>query len=125
LAPFQQVLCLHGHVHHPGIRGPGSVVRLGAEDQGSGVRRGWPVARGQWSEASRSNIIEKLSSHTENRKPETGNLSLPATAWPLPSPLQGTPRRLTPGLPPHGCGWGLVQVQRRSWTYAPRLWEAA
>ncbi len=104
----------------------------------------WSVVSGQWPE---KNLLSEMSSpasfSTKNQKPETknhsqylsqnpeprtqnpSNLPIPATAWPLPSPLQGTPRRLAPGLAPRGCGWGLMQVQNRSWAYAPRLWEAA
>lgn len=125
LARFRQVVCLHGHVHEAGVRDQGSGARLGARDQGSGVRKEWSVARDQGSETNRwANFVKNPSFPTKNQKPETKDLPIPATAWPLPSPLQGTPHRLTPGLAPHGCGWSLMQVQGRSWTYAPRLWEA-
>ncbi len=97
LACFRQVLCLHGHVH-----------------QGSEIRKdqGWDHER--WGEFS---IFR-----TGHRKPETKHLSIPATAWPLPSPLQGTPRRLRPGLTPHGCGWSLLGVKNRFWHHEPHLW---
>ncbi|MBW1992759.1 MAG: hypothetical protein JRI59_11805, partial [Deltaproteobacteria bacterium] len=64
--------------------------------------------------------------HTENRKPKTENpthLPLPATAWPLPRPLEGTPSDLRPGLPPRGCGWGLLHLSSLSWEFSPRLWQ--
>lgn len=108
LAPFRQVLVVHGHVHQAGFRG-----------QGSGDLRELSVVSTHWPE---NHFISFL---TENRKPKTENVPLPATAWPLPSPLQGTPRRLQPGLPPHGCGWSLLTLQGRSWAYTPHLWETA
>lgn len=54
----------------------------------------------------------------------TENFPLPPTAWPLPLPEQGTPRRLRPGLAPHGCGWGLLKGRGGSWEFSPCVWEA-
>jgi 3',5'-cyclic-AMP phosphodiesterase len=48
---------------------------------------------------------------------------LPATAWPLPLPLQGTPAILRPGLGPAGCGWSLVSLGSSSWDCQPQVWQ--
>ena len=76
LAQFSQVLCLHGHVHRAGIDGQGS---------------------GAGNDTTDRNIFCRWSS-TRNQKPETENhLSLPATAWPRPLAVQGTPAAPRPG----------------------------
>jgi len=83
LARFDQVLCLHGHVHGTEIRGVGSGANF-----------------------------------TEN------HLSLPATAWPWPLAVQGTPRVMRPGLGPRGCGWALATLTSTSRHFRPYLWQA-
>jgi len=99
LAPFQSVLCLHGHVHQAGVR-----------DQGPGVSKG-------------NNFRDLFL--TENRKQKTENrLSLPATAWPLPSPLEGTPSAPRPGQGPRGCGWTLLTLRDHTFNYQPHTWLA-
>jgi 3',5'-cyclic-AMP phosphodiesterase len=50
--------------------------------------------------------------------------SLPATAWPGPQAVQGTPAVHRPGLGPHGCGWALVTVGPSSANVNPHLWQA-
>ena len=101
LSRFRQVLCLHGHTHQA-------------------------VASGQWPVASKGQDLgEALLA--ENRKPPTGNLlhlSLPATAWPQPQAVQGTPARLGPGLGPSGCGWALLAAEAGSFKWQPQVWEA-
>jgi len=54
----------------------------------------------------------------------TENHSLPATAWPLPSPLQGTPAASRPGMGPRGCGWSLITLRDGSLQYQPQVWRA-
>ena len=101
LSRFRRVLCLHGHTHQA-------------------------VASGQWPVASKGQDLgEGLLA--ENRKPQTGNLlhlSLPATAWPQPQAVQGTPARLGPGLGPSGCGWALLAAEAGSFKLQPQVWEA-
>jgi Icc protein len=80
LARFENVLFLHGHVHH-----------------GGGV-----LSQGQ----------------------ATQLVSLPATSWPLPSPLAGTPRKLRPGLGPRGCGWALLSQGGEQSQFRQVLWRA-
>jgi len=92
LGRFQQVICLHGHVHGAGVRDQGSVIK------------------------------------TENRKQKTENYlchqGLPATAWPLPQPLMGTPAAPRPGMAPTGCGWGMVALQAGDFNFLPHIWRA-
>jgi predicted MPP superfamily phosphohydrolase len=65
---------------------------------------------------------------TGNRKPETENhllhQGLPATAWPRPLALMGTPGALRPGLGPWGCGWAQLSLSPASRQFQPRLWQA-
>ena len=52
------------------------------------------------------------------------HLSLPATAWPRPLAVQGTPAVVRPGLGPHGCGWSLVNLDAAGVDFRPQLWQA-
>jgi Icc protein len=105
LAHFPAVLCLHGHVHGAGVKGRGS---------------------GGFSEARIDfNSSEPLQCLTENRKPKTENhFSLPATAWPRPQAVQGTPMVRRPGVGPRGCGWALATLSAASQDFRPYLWQA-
>jgi 3',5'-cyclic AMP phosphodiesterase CpdA len=108
LGQFTQVLCLHGHVHGVGVG------NAGVRGQGSGVRNNDEVDNDSCN-----------CSLTGNRKPETGNhLSLPATAWPRPLAVQGTPATPRPGLGPGGCGWALASLSPTSHHFRPYLWQA-
>jgi len=102
LAGFRQVLCLHGHTHNAGARG-----------QGPGVSEVY----------DRDGIFL-----TENGKRKTENrllhLSLPATAWPGPQALQGTPASSVPGLGPAGCGWLLLAAGSASLRFQLNIWQA-
>jgi len=103
LARFSAVLCLHGHVHGVGVRGQGSGVRN--DDKDGNNFCSWSL--------------------TENRKLKTENhLSLPATAWPRPLAMQGTPATPRPGRGPRGCGWALVTLSDTSRNFQPYLWQA-
>ena len=101
LRRFRQVLCLHGHTHQA-------------------------VASGQWPVVSKGHDFGEVFI-AENRKLKTENLlhfSLPATAWPQPQAIQGTPARLGPGLGPSGCGWALLAAEAASFKLQPQVWEA-
>jgi hypothetical protein len=99
LSRFPQVYYFHGHVHG--------------------------VAVGYKPSAISQDLVELDDlSFTKNEKRKTKNHPLPATAWPLPSPLQGTPTAPAPGLGPAGCGWGLVSLGGKSLKYRPQLWQA-
>ena len=77
---------------------------------------------GSWVKFNNFAPFETL---TGNRKPETQNhLSLPATAWPRPLPVQGTPATPRPGLGPGGCGWALATLNPTSQHFWPYLWQA-
>lgn len=100
LSRFRPVVFLHGHVHHLGVKG--GKPRGGPEvlDWGSP----WPSTSETW-------------------ELKTANLSLPATAWPYPSPLEGTPEGLRPGLAARGCGWLALSGPPGRWQVSPFLWE--
>jgi Icc protein len=105
LARFRQLLFLHGHVH------------------GAGVNRA--VGNGQWSVVGESHDWRGFL--TENRKLNTENplhLSLPATAWPLPAAVLGTPAQGRPGHGPRGCGWTLLTLYNGAVSFHPHLWQA-
>jgi 3',5'-cyclic AMP phosphodiesterase CpdA len=107
LGQFSQVLCLHGHVHGVGIR-----------DQGSGAG---------YFETNPSDYCRStdLSLLTQSPEPRTENhLSLPATAWPRPLAVQGTPATPRPGLGPRGCGWALATLGPTSRHFQSYLWQA-
>jgi 3',5'-cyclic-AMP phosphodiesterase len=137
LRQFSQVLWLHGHVHGVGIG-------TGARGQGSGSRRKIPpipplgkggmAASPPWEKGDlggfagswvQFNDLAPFETVTENRKPETENhLSLPATAWPRPLAVMGTPATPRPGLGPGGCGWALATLSQTSRHFRPYLWQA-
>jgi len=101
LSRFRRVFCLHGHTHHA-------------------------VVSGQWPVVSKGQDFSEIFL-TENRKQKTENclsISLPATAWPGPQALQGTPARLAPGLGPSGCGWLLLSAGSTSLQFQPQIWQA-
>ncbi len=102
---FPTLVCLHGHVHGAVISGQWSVVSNFA--YGSGVNS--PL----------SNENRKLK--TEN---QLAHQALPATSWPLPYPLQGTPAPPRPGLGPRGCGWSQVSLKESAFQFLPYLWQA-
>ncbi|MFZ5449817.1 MAG: metallophosphoesterase family protein [Thermodesulfobacteriota bacterium] len=112
LGRFSRLLCLHGHVHGTGV------VNAGASK--AGIWSQWPVA-------SIGNDGWEVS-FTANRQPPTAtrllSISLPASAWPCPQPIQGTPAILRPGLGPRNCGWGLVTLGPMGLDFQPRLWQA-
>ncbi len=121
LAGFQNVFCLHGHVHrHEGISA--NFAKLGQESPP-------PLAGGGWGE-------EEFSTPTLTLPPQGGGekagfarpiiclQGLPATAWPRPLALQGTPAAPGPGLGPHGCGWALASINSANLQFQPRLWQA-
>jgi len=135
LRRFSQVLCLHGHVHGVGIS-------TGIRGQGSGISRKIPpipplekggmVASPPWEKGDlggfsyslvHCNNCAPFETVTGNRKPETENhLSLPATAWPRPLAVQGTPATPRPGVGPGGCGWATLSPTSRH--FQPYLWQA-
>jgi Icc protein len=66
----------------------------------------------------------EVMSFADNRQPKTENhLSLPATAWPHPQAVQGTPMAIRPGVGPRGCGWALVTLTPSTANFQPYLWQ--
>jgi 3',5'-cyclic-AMP phosphodiesterase len=103
LAQFPRVLCLHGHVHGVGIRGQGSGARI--DNNNGNIFCSWFL--------------------TQNPEPKTQNhLALPATAWPRPLAVLGTPASPRPGRGPAGCGWALVTLGPTWRHFQPYLWQA-
>ncbi len=113
---FRRVLLVHGHVHGAGVGGLVSSEQLAVSSQKP------------WRENHFNEIAPPYQEITENRKLKTENtFSIPATAWPLPSALQGTPAALRPGLGPTGCGWGVVAWGREghdSLEFQPHIWQS-
>jgi Icc protein len=73
------------------------------------------------------NKFQSFEWDAENRQPKIGNplhISLPATAWPHPQAIQGTPAIVRPGLAPHGCGWTLLTLSHLNVRVQPHLWQA-
>jgi len=107
LAQFTQVLCIHGHVHSSGVRDQGS----GAGNLGTN-----PMDCGRTAHLSL--LSQNLESKTQN------HLSLPATAWPRPLAVQGTPATPRPGVGPGGCGWALATLGPTRGHVSSYLWHA-
>jgi Icc protein len=130
LSRFENVLYLHGHVHHSG--------GVCFQGQAAPGKTPPPLAGGGWGEGGISPCPEQtLAQSTPSPTlPHQGggrencawgglqHISLPATSWPLPSPLTGTPRKLTPGLGPRGCGWALLQPGGPHPQFRQVLWKA-
>ncbi len=98
LSRFPRVYCFHGHVHRAAVSS-------------------------QLSAFSQDLTGFDDLSPSENGKRKTENHPLPATAWPLPSPLQGTPAFPCPGLGPGGCGWGWATLGANDLRYQPRVFQ--
>jgi len=98
LSRFPRVYCFHGHVHRAAVSSQLSAF----SDESTGP----------------DDLLL-----TENRKLKTENYPIPATAWPLPSPLQGTPAAPRPGLGFGGCGWGLASLGANDLHYQPQVFQ--
>ena len=101
LSRFRRVLCLHGHTHNA-------------------------VTSCQLPVAGKVNGLGEFSftANAKRQTPKWLHLSLPATAWPGPLAVQGTPARLGPGLGPNGCGWVLLVAGAASLQFQPQIWQA-
>ena len=122
LGRFPQLLCLHGHVHGIGIRGQGSGVSGNILPILPGEKSNLEGLSGSWVNFDNCELFETVN---ENRKPKTENhLSLPATAWPRPLAVQGTPATPRPGVGPRGCGWALATLGPASQHFQSYLWQA-
>jgi 3',5'-cyclic-AMP phosphodiesterase len=144
LGQFSQVLCLHGHVHGAGISGQGwggdeEIPPIPPLEKGGkvaglfGAAGGWtaspPVPKGDLGGFSGGrlafNNFNPGAAGRASRKLQTGNhVSLPATAWPRPLAIQGTPGTQRPGRGPRGCGWALVTLSAATRHFQPYLWQA-
>ncbi len=129
LSHFPQVLCLHGHVHQPG-----GIFAKGLATPGKTPP---PLVGGGWGEGEthpwlRYNLSQFTPTPTiphqgggRKKSPYRGmrSLALPATSWPLPWALEGTPRQLRPGVGPRGCGWVLMNAGQPPQVHHV-LWQA-
>jgi hypothetical protein len=113
LSRFSRVLLVHGHCHASSCQ-PSAVSCQQLQDNNWQSKGG---SNGSWV----SGLIEETKN--VKRKTKNSHLSLPATAWPLPSPLLGTPARLRPGLGTHGCGWSLASLRGGALEVSHRLWQ--
>ena len=52
------------------------------------------------------------------------HFGLPATAFPRPLAVLGTPKVMRPGVGPRGCGWVLATLSPASHNFQPYLWQA-
>lgn len=133
LAQFPQVLYLHGHVHGVGVSSLGAEISRkiphipGLEMGGGAASPPWEKGElgafsGSWVQCHN---FAPFGMVTGNRKPQTAHhFSLPATAWPRPLAVQGTPATLRPGRGPGGCGWALATLSP-TWRHVkPHIWQA-
>ena len=129
LSGFQNVLSVHGHVHHP--------IYSSASGKPVPGKTPPPLVGGGWGEGISPRSGQSLTHFTPSPAlPHQGggeenfarsgwqHIGLPATSWPLPSPLTGTPGKLRPGLAPRGCGWALLQPGGRQSQFRQVLWQA-
>ena len=136
LAPFSSIICLHGHVHREVVSiqwsvasqipprpplekgGEGKLRRLeeNAFPGKSGGPLSPPLTKGDLGGFYRAGPGE------ESLSGRIMGQGLPSTAWPLPSPCQGTPAAARPGLGPHGCGWSLLSLRTDGPDFRSRIW---
>ncbi len=130
LSRFPHVLCLHGHVHQSGY----------AFFEGEAVpgKASPPLTRGGWGQGEISQksgqslapitpfpTLPSQGTGRENAARQgLKNVSLPATSWPLPVALEGTPRKLQPGVGPRGCGWAFLPSGGQAPQLRQVLWQA-
>jgi hypothetical protein len=133
-ARFSSVLCLHGHGHGVGIGGQ----RGGIKGEIPPFQKGWMAAgllgedRGRAEspplpEGDLGGFSSAWANVNDCRSFEwvpENHISLPATAWPRPLAVQGTPGTPRPGRGPRGCGWALVTLSETSRNFQPYLWQA-
>jgi 3',5'-cyclic-AMP phosphodiesterase len=144
LGQFSQVLCLHGHVHGAGVSEPGRGIDgkippippfkkggrvAGLLGEAEGKAASPPLGKGdlggfsgEWMGFPNFSPCADISA---NHRLEAGNsVSLPATAWPRPLAVQGTPGTQRPGRGPRGCGWALITLSAATGHFHPCLWQA-
>jgi hypothetical protein len=128
LGQFSQVLCLHGHVHGAGV-GAAKLIKPSYENSslplGEGCGHGdyfTPALTLPPQGGGNSGALQALAA--EVASPGLTHFSLPATAWPRPLALQGTPGTPRPGRGPRGCGWALITLSEASRNFQPCLWQA-
>jgi len=130
LPRFRKVICLHGHVHQPG-----GVCGAGGAGLAAVGKTSPPLAAGGWGEGEGNATFQKqLFTPTPTLPHQEGggkfspgglqHISLPATSWPLPEALAGTPRKLRPGLGPRGCGWAVLDLQEQAPQLHQVTWQA-
>ncbi len=146
LAAFRQVWCLHGHVHGTGLRaqqsGTNSKIPPIPPLAKGGMATSRFLAKGGWSESpplekgdlggfsgdqGDCHNLGSCAWVTENGKPAIEppitHYGLPATAWPRPRAVQGTPAVLRPGSGPRGCGWVVLTADAGSLRLQPQIWQ--
>jgi 3',5'-cyclic AMP phosphodiesterase CpdA len=128
LARFPKVLCLHGHVHRPGAFSE-QRLRASHESPPPLVGEGWgegdlstPTLTLPPPGGGKNGVFQTPAA----KMPSSGirHYGLPATAWPRPQAVEGTPAVLRPGSGPRGCGWALLTLSSAKENFAPYLWQA-
>jgi 3',5'-cyclic AMP phosphodiesterase CpdA len=123
LGHFSQVMCLHGHVHGAGA-GSAKVFKASlmvGEGCGAGGPR-TPTLTLPPQGGGNGGALQALAA--EVASPSLTHFSLPATAWPRPLAVQGTPGTQRPGRGPRGCGWAVVTLSAATRHFQPYLWQA-
>jgi 3',5'-cyclic-AMP phosphodiesterase len=121
---------LRGKIPHIPAMGKGATIVSQSSAQGEWFESP-PLQKGDLGRGAETlindNKFQSFEWGAENRQQKTENLlhiSLPATAWPHPQAIQGTPAIVRPGLSPHGCGWTLVTLSHLNARFQPHLWQA-
>jgi 3',5'-cyclic AMP phosphodiesterase CpdA len=128
LGQFSQVLCLHGHVHGAGA-GSATVIKASHEQPslpvGEGCGEGEPFTPTLTLPPQGGGKFEVPPGlAAEVASPSLTHVGLPATAWPRPLAVQGTPGTQRPGRGPRGCGWALITLSATTWDFQPYFWQA-
>jgi len=130
LSHFENVLCLHGHVHQADWVLTEGLLPHGQTPPSAAV---WRWGKGDKTSYPGSSPARFTPSPTlPHRGGESAaaawrgvrTISLPATSWPLPSPLAGTPCNLRPGRGPRGCGWTWLPWGGGVFGVRQMLWQA-
>ncbi|MGQ9689552.1 MAG: metallophosphoesterase family protein [Desulfobaccales bacterium] len=126
LSRFENVLCCHGHVHQAGavfVRPPAAADTTLSPQEGEdgGISPAFGPSPVEFSPFPTLPPQGEGSIGSARRGVKI--FGLPATSWPLPSPVTGTPSALRPGTGPQGCGWVWLSPANRAASLRQVLWQ--